>query len=524
MNIKEDFNNEIRRCEFMIENVSGLNIDVTDFRNRLKEIEKTVDSIVSKGGFLVLERLDYKKSLKSVLELESELLKYQTSYNIRNSVLYLNAYLNEDITKDKIDKSVLEIIKSIQIYKSVNSDDIRDMLFKCVYNIIKLEFIYNDKSKVLDYILSDKEYITIINRLIIDEVNTIFDSINKLFGIDKLQMAFYRNKELDTSYVNEDIFRILVMCTNTNEVRNNVLFSLNAILDKIQDNNNLVRKKYNFISNSDLAGIKNLKKRLIALVLSATIGGGFSCYLFKEISKDVALRNYNTQIHTVTEMFGMVENPSEYMERLEKEHQVILEISNVLKDNGKIYSETYDVTGYVDEDMLSTICPKFDVLEYGLEPISSKKIGSLSKSNINENDYQPKYKYNIYDQDLSDYVYPNDSNQMWGYFVFMEICTLAAVYLFNKCYDNDKLPKELFLYIKRFKEIKNNKNSLNECLDFLDQNEELKSLFIKIYKEKKDLLDDFPEVKNLFDKLVSDSEDLKLKLNKSNFAVNDYEI
>lgn len=525
----------------MIDNVRRLGYDVNSFSQDIDSLENFYShpKVNYLGKFRYETRTDYKKGLEYIKEIEKTLVNYEVLFNVKNSVNYLNTFLESEINNDKLLKASEEIITSLSIFETIKEDlgeemdSIKKSLVSTAYNLIKLEFINNDHSKVLDFVLSDKSYLLDINELVYNEIDNIINSINYIEGVKELKEVFYSSRNLDTIYASDIIFKLLVLCTDREEIKNKLQEKIMHLKNKIGKYTKDLKElnysgccKINYIkeNNRELKKILNdLKIRLITFVLSgATLASAWKPIL-KLIKDNMSNELYLTSGIYISQNLGQNSVPQEYLEKFQGDYKVILNISNVLRENENgqyvVTNEKYDVTSIISKEEVYN-SPNIDIDSYNLELLDSYEVARMSSMTDEIKEiYKPTYSYTLYEQNLNDKKVEFDSsryNVQCVLITIVAILILILVELFLSLGERDFSLIVLKKYLDKVKERnvtkENLKEIINEINTLLYENGKLKEEFNSIPLDRRKLIDDYERVLSEINNLLEKNESYKLSL------------
>lgn len=396
--------------------------------------------------------------------------------------------------------------------------------YSLVYNVIKLEFICNDKSEVLTYVLDDETCILEINNLIKEEVESLTNSINNIEFLDKLKLILNKKDTngISEHYVSEDIFRCLVMCSDPDKVKETMISKLNSLNEKLDENINNLKSEIekcetifkgirNF--NDDIEEYKkDFYKRLVTLVLS----GGL--YLGVYVGLGNLYKHFGTKYYTTVttysseELVPSVQN--DYMKKIKNGFNVTLEINDKIDSTRfgpkQLVDYTYDVTDYVDEDF--DYNNLLDVDKLGVEYSNRNVKENLGWVNGNVED-KSTFKYIVTSQDLSENGLDKES---YDKIMFCTVLALFISYLVGNIGEVYYIFGDVKSSIKRKKDIKSHmlelKISFDKLYKLFDSNEEVRREFMSILDSKKELLEESSEILKInFDNLYSEDNTLRLK-------------
>lgn len=138
----------------------------------------------------------------------------------------------------------LDVFKLLGILSMEEHSNFVSYVYKVSYEYMKLEFLYNGKSLVYEYFLSNQFDFNYVDKFISDDIDDIINSINY---IEELEVLKNLIKDKD-NYMNEDIVKLISKLTNPiiiNKSRE-ILEQLGKINDEFLE----LKEKYFNVVNS----------------------------------------------------------------------------------------------------------------------------------------------------------------------------------------------------------------------------------------------------------------------------------
>ena len=209
-------------------------------------------------------------------EVLSKSIGSEQNFNVK-----INDYVEEAI-------SLVNVIRGCSDFYSIEHEESNLLIYSILYDVIKLEIICSKKrsSTLLLYIQSDEFLSEKMESFILEDVSNIqkFNFITKELQ-NELNSAINRKRELGISSVlDKDIINRVINCYTDESFREYAKKKLISTDKDIESNNNFVKNSMErfFIYLDKLTHrvsekekiIKDIKKRIIALVLSICLFSG----------------------------------------------------------------------------------------------------------------------------------------------------------------------------------------------------------------------------------------------------------
>lgn len=226
-----EFNGKVKELQDNLKKIEEINIDVTNFKDALKNIEMEV-SIEIKNNYSKYNEINqitdleeanaktYCLAVTEVEELNKKFLKeYDAYYKIDIKYKNLQKRL-KDVTEDNLADIILECQNMLNLLKTSSNIDysleknLTENVFQITYKIIKLELLYNNTSGLLYYIKNSLVFQNYIIDLIKEEVNEL-DNQKTDVKILLEKIAKEKEKGLNDSFLlNKDIIAYLATLTD----------------------------------------------------------------------------------------------------------------------------------------------------------------------------------------------------------------------------------------------------------------------------------------------------------------------
>ena len=361
---------EINSCESRIldkiDIIKRYGIDTDEYEQRLKEIlnSETEDVDYSMGGTAVKNMqndMTTMNMLKSLQELEEQLNSHQKflSIHFKNNSLLNEISKMDNFSEEKMDYYIKNAISNISETYNLDIKSVKESkkiitdVYYTAYEIIKLELIKNNNSKLLDYIIKNGgvEY---INDFVREDLNKI--EKNKLMD-DNIQDTIYElSKEcINYNFADPKLIKYIVLKSDDRLLK--VLEYDLIECDEKEDKYSKLNSKYydklrtNTREKDKLDTKRNhnrIKSIIGAIILALNIGA------YKSAPGVVRNANTTTSYDVTTEAYDTVSGKT----RSEK-------INFDYKDNEYV---TVKVYGEVDSRN------KRDVVKYNLSDVELEDI------------------------------------------------------------------------------------------------------------------------------------------------------
>jgi len=332
--------------EMTIESIKAVGVDVTNYERRLKGIEKEVNDKLEifKNSFdndiSSNKSKAYEYGTEKLNSFMEELVKYKVYYQTVNECMYL--YDSQDlnlVNEVELADAVKSLIDCLEMIKTSNTltEDINVIrsLYDIVYNIIKLEYKINGKSKLMEYCKEDKINSAYLSKSILNDLKELSDSRYDIKDIDGIVRRLKSKADFNT-YLDDELLMALSIVREKEGYLKNLCSSIEDLKEKLAINNNniekLLEKKDSMISQKtsyrkDIRNIrgenlKSLSKGALMLFLSAGIILGVGSGLIRISKGNVYM--------TDTEIYSTDTGKSEKSEGYER--KIISFTSGIIKN------------------------------------------------------------------------------------------------------------------------------------------------------------------------------------------------
>ena len=537
----DDKLNQIRNKMFKL---SSMGVDTQEYENELNSItskkynsygdsafayssEDTCDSEIIKLESelneydLIIELYDYCNKIKPIL-LEM-LEKFKNEINMND----LNNYISK--TEDYL----------INLYSDKNnkvSDKLLINIFEIVYYLIELEIIKTNKSTLYDFINDkhiDTRYINVIIFNKMQDINNIKEEDNKKYSIKKRLDSLVlklNNNRLNINYFNIEIIKLLLMLEKNYDAYRELDNDFNSKVLKLTWQDKGIKNTMEDIE-SDISELKrtkkvakdsklDMKKKIIStmLTLSVILTGAFG--IERGVRKSNSTNSYSKETKIISTL----------------NDEPIVKDEEYLSDSDELGNEQYiDILSpwrNSEGDTISRNVEEYDLTYLGLP----HNINTLSDIDIDSLKIEPSYytetisrenidNLQMYDEDITElrnvsYTYQGKkvikgsyALDLLGYYI-LYLVVLIVIYFFRYCI-YECFPDSLYDVINEFKYNKNHckvktkrlEATINEFLEYINQNKELREEFNKLFIENIDLLSDTEELKKKLDEVINEFED-----------------
>ena len=519
-----------------IKNINTLGFDTTLLEEELKSINSEVTNNV---------KTNYIKSMAEASLINFYLNGIKRLNTLKNKLDYFNIYfkayhicesisfrLNEKTTKEDLEKIVSKmcyILSEINKSSTIDYDSeskIVEKMYEVAYNIIKYEIIMNRKSALFDFIKNTDINTIFFNSLILKDIESI-DLRKEEYKEIKIKVSYLMENGIYSNYFDFDLIKLIVLYDKNIDLKKSITIEINHLFNEIISNKDLInqrvsvmndlQKKINDYKNDICCERKKLLVRLpfISIILAGYIAGGFG--IQKGVKKLATQELYNKTTITYSSL------ADEYNEKKEvniikssddKDKQIAIVYLEPNKNNKRKYYK-YDLSkSNVDFKTLK------EYYEYGIENLGIKYFDAGKiETNKSKDGYVEiiDIKYEDLDKtncDKTDYTV----GLLCFYILYAAILSLLTWRLSKTdflWYDI----KDAFKYLKKYKNKKRNslnelKAVVNEIINEINKNEELRIEFNKLYEENKYLLNNPEELMNKIDEI--DFEEVKKLVKKYN--------
>ena len=521
------YNGKLQQVKILIEELKKMGLNVDSAIKEVKNIEELVSNKVEKAyntyddstSFLNSAlNFDYTDAIKRI-DILIELLnsEWKDYYVIINKCNEIRSSLNnvEEMDFDQVVDSLIGILEIMRASTTINFEiekDIVNKLYELIYNVMKLELISNNSTKLLDSIKNnetDSIYIAnILKREIVslnnEEVNQMVSSLQSN-GIDSRNLLDKQLLMLIGELNNPEMISKLIDEYKYNKER---LDSTKTIKESLE--NKKERSIYN-LENSEKAK-ENIQKRykrkiinttIRALLVSLCLAG--ASLVTRKYGIDT---KYNTEVTTYDSTTDQTTVSEEYTTG-EDNKVTITEYTPWRHpefddyDNYKRYIYTYEVPEYVYElcdnpkEMLDTKYTE------QLIPIKEKE----EKSKEKPKDFGAKDNRFIITKQTKDLSDSKTAlNKM--HTIIILVISLNIITLLEKLYmvfiDKDRLKRILEDKKYNLEEIEEAKKTINDSDELIQKYE----------KEKEELIELLAEELNVITKVSKTNPEVAKQLKK----------
>lgn len=442
--------------------------------------------------------LEYMKKRDKLDNLESTMEENKIIMKLLHNCSEINKELdNKNLTNKELDKIInrmKKILSNVNICKLYSEQYIENTIYiyETAYNLIKLELVYGEDSKLYQYIVDREIPLKGFNNLIKKEIDNCNIDENL-----RERVLDIKCDDINQSYFDLSVVKLLLF--NNNDIfRNKIINQINSFSTLVDLNNfrldyinneifyekeNIQKKKSDIRNNK-----KNYGKSLISLVIVASLfTGGVACV--EKIVRDyIKGKGYKKIV-----------------------------VSYSLQDGYKVSNDVYFAT---DEEILED---KF-YITYG-EETENVDIASVDLNKIQ--DYLISKSLEGVSFNMVNYEHLDEDVEL-SIYVFLLICMLSAysaifsllsgfgnlfgekvsVNLYNLRNNLDKLRLSKIEYKTAKKEILEN---LNCMLKIINDNLELKNKFNDCVYENRYLLEDTDSLYARFNQLVDEDKIIATK-------------
>ena len=542
-NLKLECKNLLNEIDKMIKDISSLGFDTNGYEKRLKlinskfEFNNGDDDYINYDAFLRIKGKEYTDIVNNLNELKSHLEGLNVYFRAVNFNSLVDSRVNT-VNRTKIDVSdlVVQMIDILVEIQQVNicfdgEKEIKEKIFDSVYRLIKLEISTNFDSELYNYVISDSEFLHFINECIRKEINGLDLSDSKYCKL-KEKIATINNNGLNNNYYDLEVIKLLLNTDNNFMLGDKICNKLTSNINNIKSVSNSITKKFSY----DISRLKDRKNNLVeyrkefikrftalALTVSITTGGGIGIFKWVKgwftndyCNKIVTTYSSRNGLNSLTE-----EIPLSYKDSFD--NKIYLKEYGLwgmeLNADGKVRREIkqYDIS----DVKLSNI---EDYLNYAIDDSTmyytlSYEYGDPNSVLRYDSEYLEVEKTNVDTSDVKTSTEPVFSAILFLMYVLYVV--LLIFINFIPCFGDYNFYSHsciveysvnCFKYLKDIFDTRkctiNDLNSIsgeiNKMLSIINENEQLKLEFDKLYKENVYLLDNPEELYKEFEKVSLD--------------------
>ena len=342
--------------------------DASKYEDELNQIIKGIDDtkVDYSTGSAQIARMqnetEYVAALSELKNLEEKIDSKQAyiKLHFRNSSLYREVIEDTDFDQSKLDLYVKEAISILDEFNDLNNNTLSESkalikkIYSTVYEVIKLELIYNCESKLLNYITRNDIGIEYINDLVREDIETIKQNNSYDETIDKVINDISKDG-LDYDYADAELLLLITLKTDKRILdrldKKSDEFSkkIRTVQNSLDSFDSLSENAYDVSKNYERKSKKNRNKAIIgALLLALNI-------LSLKVSSSI-IKNRNTSVTYLTtrEAYDTISDDVRteeiYVKKGEKPYTVV-KVYGEVDSNGNRKVTTYDM-GDVELDNL----------------------------------------------------------------------------------------------------------------------------------------------------------------------------
>ena len=437
----------------------------------------------------------------------------------------MNVKLSEkDIQYDKLKEYVSEMAYNLK--QIINSDTmdydsekhVVEMVYETAYNLIKYELMITGKSGLYSYIKQEEINVSYFNILIKNDISKI-DFKDKKNNYIKTKMFELRKSGINSSYFDLDLIKGLLIQNGNKFFKDSINKNMIELVSHINDNAKEINKLYYSLC-SDIVdrdnykqnikkNNKNIRKRLISFLIATSImvSGGNGV---QKLAKNSAISDKYIE---TTEIYSSITDDvtvetNEFFLSKEPETETIVRVYDPYKNDSERTCHYYDVS-YLDFDT------PYEYYAYGVDNygVVANDITLRSSGYDVISDYMDSYtevtrktyKYGGVDLDKeSYYLY-----LFLGFFMYL-FAFLFLEYIYKKLTN----PKYDYIVIggiselyeetadllrnkEAFNKYKGNADkNINKMMELINQSDELRNEFNRLYEANRYLLNNPDELYN----------------------------
>ena len=295
-------------------------IDIKDLENKVKMINNNLKEELNNYQLNTISlnntnnfQTDYLENIYSKYIKELEIIQN----NLKERDFYIKIYyqikeIENLIYKDNLNSNDLKSISQniIIILKNINYDNthilnetVINKLYDLVYEIIKLELIYEGKSSLFVFCLNNILSEHYLNFTIKKDIEKYQKENNQDEMLD-LMLAKLDVKGVDRSYLDENLI-IYLMLNKNEDYQAKVIDKLNHLRDKLRDNEELLDSEQGKIFNlrKNIESIKtNILGEISYIMANIALFTGISVGSYFLSNKDVYEYEVDSEIYSTSNM------------------------------------------------------------------------------------------------------------------------------------------------------------------------------------------------------------------------------
>ena len=509
-------------------------IDIKDLENKVKMINNNLKEELNNYQLNTISlnntnnfQIDYLENIYSKYIKELEIIQN----NLKERDFYIKIYyqikeIENLIYKDNLNSNDLKSISQniIIILKNINYDNthilneaVINKLYDLVYEIIKLELIYEGKSSLFVFCLNNTLSEHYLNFTIKKDIEKYQKENNQDEMLD-LMLAKLDVKGVDRSYLDENLI-IYLMLNKNEDYQTKIIDKLNHLRDKLRDNEELLDSEQGKIFNlrKNIESIKtNILGEISYIMANIAVFAGISVGSYFLSNKDVYEYEVDSEIYSTSNMIQTdVPNVTNKKEkdhtsfyvyepwRYDKEtKKYVRDVTtyNFTKKSEEAFKGLFNnIANGIEDSKVFNSNMQLDTLNDVLELFSdssslSPKTKKETKKELTMDDiYNESIKeLIIIKQDPNKKTYVGQDFIIWRLLLFLLIG--YVVLILNNLVDEKLLHLSFISAFGRIKEKINNKKEKKKLIEelkeeaklikkYADNNEEYREAFLNLYQK-----------------------------------------
>ena len=214
----------ISEAERRINEFKSIQMDMTEYENRLKEIKKDIYNEISDLNDFKNETnkkqdpTTYNNTISKLTDLIDDLKNYEEYYIVSNKAIYIveqlvnNGNINFDFLIDEAN-NLLDYIEDMPTDDYDKQKSSIGTSYKAIYNIMMLESLLKTNT-ILTRIKSSEVHSSYISNLILDESNQLNDNLVNN------RIKYLKSKGMDSNIlIDKELFQLIALCKDENYLK-----------------------------------------------------------------------------------------------------------------------------------------------------------------------------------------------------------------------------------------------------------------------------------------------------------------
>ena len=352
-----DYDKYYVEIESALNNMKTVNIDITDFKDRLDEINNDLNIALNQLSVKLSDNASYiissiyNNSINELKSLKKEILEYDAYVRTYNTCVSVLETISSDIKDININSLIEDVIKSLVGLSCCKhlSKEKHIQIYEIVYNIIKYEIIRTGDSVLCKNILNNDSNIIYLSNAIEKNLDIFKDN-----ALISKKLNQIRTNGLFCNYVDIELIKLMLISEDS-KYKSVILDRINKGITNVNNCDSEMLQKVSRVSSSSDSyiyardrvkeGKKKLRKRGISLGLVSAL------FITAGVGLEKSLHNSNTcDIYDKTEVHMLSNGETESIDKTkvyEKDFNISRTEEQILYNNGRTETviATYDYVG-----------------------------------------------------------------------------------------------------------------------------------------------------------------------------------